>query len=194
MRLIRVVLILVLAAVFFPIIYAESARSQEIGIYSSLTTDDETGQVFVYAETYADYNVGYYYETYVATDLGVWPSQGQAYSTCLRSVWSTGGTAMASCQMTLDQPTTLNLVTYHNIDITYNVWNFYYYCYIDYTCSHWWDQYDIWDLGLRGVELDEDGSWYCEAVPYASEEQRTVNAVADRPGTICSRPRSSAVN
>jgi hypothetical protein len=185
MRVLKPILLAFLASIF---LLVRPANSQQFGIYSNLSTNEETGQVYVYAETYTDYSVGYYYDVYVGTDLGVFPAEGSPYSTCLRSDWSPEGWAWAECETTVTGSATLNLISQHHVEITYNVYNFEEFCYYEGICDHWWDQYDMWNLGLRGVGYEDNMSWFCYGLPTVNEERRTTDAVLDRPGQITPCP------
>jgi hypothetical protein len=95
-----------------------------IGTYSNWFKNDETGDVYVWAETWGDYDTMYYYDAYVATVLHVYPYAGGSYDTCESESFDEGGDAFVDAWTIIDESADFDLVSTHEVTASYQ----------DYTC------------------------------------------------------------
>jgi hypothetical protein len=105
---------------FFLVAFPSLVRSQEIGIYSDWSIDNNSGSVWMYGETYMDYCEVYYYDSYVSIDLYVVPSVGSPYDL----EWPGYGEDDSACAeqtTTVANDASLTFDAYGEIDAVYYV-------------------------------------------------------------------------
>jgi len=173
------------------LLLARTGSGQTFGFYSSWSYDTQTGDVYMYAETWADYQIGYYYDLYVCMQLHVTPDQGNPYATCWRQDWSEDVYASVECSTTVPLDSDILLDSYHEATVTYYAYQFYEYCYLEGYCYDWWDAYWMDFLGIHGQTYEENRSWFAPGPPAPTQDQLTASASVMRGariGTSCSYP------
>ena len=118
---------------------ARSANGQTYGFYSGWSIDEQSGYVYMWAESAADYQISYYYDLHVCMQLVVTPGQGNPFSTCWTQDWSDDNWAYVECSTTVPLNSDIYLDSYHEANVTYYVYNFLPDCWEQGNCYNWWD-------------------------------------------------------
>lgn len=163
--------------------------AQQLSAYSDWAYDQGSGEVYMVAETWADYSTAYYYDTLVIMSLAVTPRGGSTYYTCQRGATASDAAAHVDCTATVHGDADLQFVTQHEVTATYNVYQFEPFCTWD--CYDWWDAFRVSLLGVGGVYIPDSTSWFAPGPPAVSVPQtQTLQAFLSRQGStgVCPFP------
>lgn len=165
------------------VLVSRIGNSQTFGFYNNWSYDDETGYIYFYAETSADYSFTYYYDLYVAMMLHVTPAGSSEYTTPYLDDQPVDGSAFVEDYTTVPLPSDIWLDSYHQVTITYQTYEFQYpECDLEAGgCFGWWDMNRVGLLNITGRTYDNDVSWYAPGPPAEPiEEQRVATGARAR--------------
>lgn len=152
---------------------------QELGMFSSWTIDNTSGDVAMYAATSADYNTAYYYQTAVEIWLDLPASNSYV---CQTGGGNENGDSEASCTYTVSPGQDVEFESFFELDATYYYNELFPDC--GYECNGWADYYGYSLLSPQDGTYDDNQTFFAPGTSVDSPLPRTKTGHITRPGHV----------